>query len=109
MMRWSPALPPHPRCPHGRLRYLLSAQLPDGSTLGASIFRAWASASFVGARHLFRAALAAGDDGVGTRDALQERLDATEWKLSGHIVADIIVEYEAERHTLHIEILTVED
>src|SRR3546814_11631394 len=45
--------------------------LPHGLAPGASTFRPWASASFVGARHIFPCTLAAGD-ATATRRALQE-------------------------------------
>jgi hypothetical protein len=108
MTRWSPALPPRPGCPHRRLRTLLARELPHGLALGASTFRPWASASFVGARHLFPCTLAAGDAAM-VRTALHDRLGTTEWALPGHIVADVAVEADAEPDSLRIEILTVED
>jgi len=108
MMRWSPALPPRPGCPHRRLRRLLGRELPHGLTPGASTFRPWASASFVGARHIFPCALAAGDR-EQVRRALHGRLNAAEWTLPGHIVADVVVECDADPRTLRIEMLTVED
>jgi hypothetical protein len=43
------------------------------------------------------------------RRALQERLGALEWRLPGHIVADVAVEWASDPHALRIEILTVED
>lgn len=108
MMRWSPAPPPRPGCPHRRLRNLLARELPIGLALGASTFRPWASASFVGARHLFPCALATGDAALICA-ALQDRLSATEWTLPRHIVADVAVEQEEDPNILRIEILTVED
>ncbi len=108
MMRWSPARPPRPGCPHRRLRHLLLRELPLGLAAGASTFRPWASASFVGARHIFPCTLAAGD-GEAMRRALHDRLNATEWRLPGHIIADVVVECGAEPDALRIEILTVED
>ncbi|WP_447757051.1 hypothetical protein [Sphingopyxis fribergensis] len=108
MMRWSPAQPPRPGCPHRRLRHLFARELPHGLLLGASTFRPWASANFVGARHLFPCTLAAGDAAM-VRTALHDRLNAAEWTLPGHIVADVAVEHGAEPDTLRIEILTVED
>ncbi|HWW58182.1 MAG TPA: hypothetical protein VN047_14920 [Sphingopyxis sp.] len=108
MMRWSPALPPRPGCPHRRIRFLLARALPAGLSLGASTFRPWASASFVGARHLFPCDLATGEV-APTGAALQAELNAAEWALPGHIVADIAVEPGAGPGTLRIEILTVED
>ncbi|WP_439568741.1 hypothetical protein [Sphingopyxis sp.] len=108
MMRWSPALSPRPGCPHRRLRHLLTQALPIGLTLCPSTFRPWASANFVGARHIFAAALAAGD-GQAVGAALQAELTAAEWTLPGHIVADVVVECGSEPRALRIEILTVED
>jgi len=108
MMRWSPAQPPRPGCPHRRLSHLLLRELPHGLAPGASTFRPWASANFVGARHLFPCTLATGDTAM-VRAALQDRLSAAEWRLPGHIVADVAVECGAEPGALRIEILTVED
>ena len=107
-MRWSPTLPTRPGCPHRRLRRLLLRQLPHGMTPDASVFRPWASASFVGARHIFPCTLAAGDS-AAVRDALQSQLNTIEWPLSGHIVADVVVECGVDPAALQIEILTVED
>lgn len=103
MMRWSPAAPARPGCPHRRLSRLLAAELPDGTLLAASTLRPWASANFVGARHLFPCR-----GPLDAPAALQERLAATEWRLPGHIVADLIVEPRADGD-FAIEILTVED
>lgn len=108
MMRWSPALAPRPGCPHRRLRHLLAGALPIGLALGTSTFRPWASANFVGARHILTVIVAAGDAAV-VAAALQADLAATEWALPGHIVADVVVECGSEPGTLRIEILTVED
>lgn len=108
MMRWSPAQPPRPGCPHRRLRNLLARELPFGLALGASTFRPWASASFVGARHMFPCAVATGV-AEQLRAALHDRLNATEWRIAGHIVADIAVECDVGPDLLRIEILTVED
>ncbi len=107
-MRWSLAQPPRPGCPHRRLRFLLIRELPHGLSAGASTFRPWASASFVGARHLFPCVLAAGDS-EAVRHSLHDRLNATEWTLPGHIVADVVVECASDPQALRIEILTVED
>ena len=103
MMRWSPAAPAHPGCPHRRLTRLLAAELGEDAALGQSTLRPWASANFVGARHLFAC--------VGRSaplDSLRERLATAEWRLPGHIVADITVEPGAGP-AFTIEILTVED
>lgn len=108
MMRRSPASSPRPGCPHRRLRNLLLRELPPGLEPGASTFRPWASANFVGARHIFPCVLATGSQENMHRRILRE-LAAVEWALPGHIVADMAVEYAPERHLLRIEILTVED
>ena len=102
MIRWSPVAPARPGCPHRRLTRLLVAELGDSVTVGASTLRAWASANFVGARHLFTCA------GSQPGKMLLEKLIATEWRLSGHIVADIAIE-PGEGAAFTIEILTVED
>ncbi|WP_232314596.1 hypothetical protein [Sphingopyxis sp. QXT-31] len=107
MMRWSPAAPPRPGCPHGRLRRLLARELPHGVLLEPSTLRPWASANFVGARHLYPCAVA-DDDAAALRPLLQARLETIEWRLPGHIVADLVVEAAAEGG-LRIEVLTVED
>ncbi|WP_242446130.1 hypothetical protein [Sphingopyxis lindanitolerans] len=102
MIRWSPATPARPGCPHRRLTRLLAAELGGGIAIGASTLRPWASANFVGARHLFACA------GNEAAKALQERLIATEWRLPGHIVADVAIE-PGDGAGFTIEILTVED
>ncbi|WP_164499246.1 hypothetical protein [Sphingopyxis witflariensis] len=107
MMRWSPAPPPRPGCQHRRLRRLLARELPHGLSLGISTLRPWASANFVGARHLFDCAYAVGE-AAALRSALQDRLSRTQWALPGHIVADVAVE-AGEPGLLRIEMLTVED
>jgi hypothetical protein len=108
MTRWSPAPSRRPGCPHRRLRNLLAGALPPGMTIGASTFRPWASADFVGARHIFPCVLAVGEaDAVSA--ALQSELGAAEWTLPGHVVADVVVECGGAQDALQIEILTVED
>ena len=108
MTRWSPAQSPRPGCPHRRLRHLLGGALPSGLAIGASTFRPWASANFVGARHIFPCVLAEGDaKTVGA--TLQGALNAAEWTLPGHVVADVVAECGKATAALQIEILTVED
>ena len=102
MMRWSPAAPARPACPHRRLTRLLATELGGGITIGVSTLRPWASANFVGARHLFPCA------GDQSAKALQDRLVTTEWRLPGHIVADVAIE-PGDGTAFTIEILTVED
>lgn len=103
MIRWSPAAPAHPSCPHGRLSRLLAAELPEGVVVTGSTLRPWASANFVGARHIFSCM------GRTSLIALQQRLTDIEWRLRGHIVADMAVEPVGEDGDFRIEVLTVED
>src|SRR3546814_17035476 len=69
-----------PGCPHRRLRRLLARELPHGLTLGVSPLRPWASANFVGARHLFPCSVAAGDD-QGLARTLHAHLGAVEFRV----------------------------
>lgn len=108
MTRWSPAQSRRPGCPHRRLRHLLADALPTGLTIGASTFRPWASANFVGARHMFPCGLTAGD-AQAVSAALQGELNAAEWTLPGHVIADVAVECGTAPDAVQIEILTVED
>jgi hypothetical protein len=107
-MRWSSVRPARPGCPHRRLARLLARELPHGLLLGASTLRPWASANFVGARHLFPCAIG-NEDAAVLLPLLQARLETVEWRLPGHIVADLIVELAEGRDSLRIEMLTVED
>ena len=108
MKRWSPVRPARPGCPHRRLLCLLAPQLPQGGAIDASTLRPWASANFVGARHLFPCTIA-DEDAAALRPLLQARLETIEWRLPGHIVADLVVEIADDGVGLRIEILTVED
>lgn len=103
MIRWSPAIPTRPSCPHRRLERLLALQLDRDAVMGTSTLRPWASASFVGARHIFPCS-----GGNLAIEALQARLAAAEWRLPGHIVADVAVE-SGDDGGYSVEILTVED
>ncbi|MBN8804609.1 MAG: hypothetical protein BGO58_00155 [Sphingopyxis sp. 65-8] len=103
MIRWSPTAPARAACPHRRIARLLTRLLPPGAQLGASTMRPWASANFVGARHLFPLTLPAG---TALTD-LSAQLAAFNWRLAGHIVADVAV--EPQPGGLQVEILSVED
>ena len=103
MIRWSSVAPARPGCPHRRLARLLAIELGDNAVCARSTLRPWASANFVGARHLFDYMVP-----EAAPEILCERLATVEWKLSGHIVADVAVEPGAGQ-AFTIEILTVED
>jgi hypothetical protein len=102
----SPVTPRRPACPHRRLARLLVRELPPELMLGESRLHSWASANFVGARHIFPCTVAGSE--IPPRRALQRRLIAANWSLAGHIVADVAVENEGDGG-MRIEILTVED
>ncbi len=73
--------------------------------------REWASITFTGARHEIAIRLG-GPDAEAVADGFVAGLDATEFRLRGHILADIVL-VERERTEdgvrLRIEALTVED
>jgi hypothetical protein len=109
MKPWSfvaPVAPRRPACPHRRLSRLLARELPPEAAFGESRLHPWASANFVGARHIFPC-IVTGGDAAALRRALQDRLSDACWSLPGHIVADIAVETCDDG--LRIEVLTVEE
>lgn len=73
----------------------------------------WASATFTGMRHVMRISLS-GDDGIRTGEWLSSILPDHEFRIAGHLVADIAVSAVHRRTegspamTLTIEALTVE-
>lgn len=73
----------------------------------------WASATFTGMRHVMRVSLS-GDKGIRIGEWLAEVLPEHEFRISGHLVADITVSAVHRRAegtpamTLTIEALTVE-
>ncbi|MBL0916116.1 MAG: hypothetical protein IBJ13_11575 [Sphingopyxis sp.] len=77
--------------------------MPEGVVITASTLRPWASANFVGARHIFSCA------GQTSLIALQQRLADIEWRLRGHIVADVAVEPVACSSAFRRAFLTVPD
>lgn len=71
----------------------------------------WASATFSGSRHSFAFTLS-GEGATMTATRLAEGLDAMEFDLPGHLVADIAMtnrEDVPEQAMFAIEALTVED
>ncbi len=73
--------------------------------------REWASITFTGARHEVMIRLQ-GDGAEAAADRFAAGLDATEFRLRGHILADIVlVGRERTEHGVHLqfEALTVED
>lgn len=105
MIRWPPVARRQTTCPHRRLARLLAAALPQEQLRADSTLRPWASANFIGARHLFRCTLRWDTPA----EALRGRLNNMEWRLPGHFVADVAVERGDTPAEVQIEILTVED
>ena len=73
--------------------------------------RAWASATFIGARHRFVVTLP-GPDPAAAEDRLATLLLAHDFTLRGHIVADVAAfreEGRDEAPSLTIEVLTIEE
>ena len=94
----------------------IRASLAVPMTLEEVRSRAWASVTFVGARHELSLKLD-GDGAAAAADQFVAGLEAAEFALRGHIVADIHLEAQ-QRGTgpdgapfvrLRIEALTVED
>lgn len=96
---------------HARLFRLLGVRLAPRFVVTDSRARDWASASFSGERHHF---VCTADDGdaLALIAPLRSLLVEAEWRLPGHIVADVTVEpddSDGHGRTLVIEILTVAD
>jgi hypothetical protein len=93
--------------PHARLIAALIARAGGAGEVLQACSRPWASATFIGARHLIRLKVP-----HAAVDALREGLEEHEFAIPGHLVADVVV---ASRHdaggfvTLEVEALTIED
>ncbi len=82
-----------------------------GAIIPGASSEAWASATFHGARHAIALRLE-GPDASTRASQLSTEMDAIEFQLPGHLVADITVvarEDDGAAVTLQIEALTVED
>lgn len=107
-MHYSPVAARTGTSPHRRLRRLFAARIGPTLTIGDSRARDWASASFCGERHHFDCWAQTPFDIADLRAALV----VAEWRIPGHIVADVTVEPrsgETGRCGATIEILTVID
>lgn len=108
-----PAMPrPQRRDCHGRLIALILEAGGPGCSLVEASFRPWCSATFIGAQH--RICLRVEDEQVLARGrALACGLVEAELTISGHIVADLAVDWIEQRAPDTAEImiaaLTVED
>ena len=108
-----PAAPrPERRDCHGRLASALIALAGSGADFADAGFRPWCSATFIGAQHRFSLRLAGTD--AGSRAAnLARLLPDADWRIPGHIVADIAIDAVGleEDGTARIDLamLTIED
>jgi hypothetical protein len=92
---------------HRRLIRDLLAQSDGTATLLSGSCRPWSSVTFTGARHRLRIAAP-----PPAADWLTERLEAIDFAIPGHIVADIALAGCALRDglfELEVEALTIED
>ena len=83
----------------------------EAPAIGATRGEAWASATFRGMRHMITLRFV-GTDAAGRAGRMADGMDAIEFDLPGHLVADITVTGRQEDDdgvALTIEALTVED
>lgn len=96
---------------HGRLLAALIALAGEDAAIADSGLRPWHSATFVGSRHDVTLWIG-GDEAAATADRLAVVLPETEFRLPGHIVADLKVQAidcaHDEGARLRLEILTIE-
>lgn len=98
---------------HDALLRALKARLGKSRYLEVREARSesWHSATFSGSRHSFALTLT-GQTAAATADRFAEDLDAMEFQLRGHLVADITIADRADspgRSAFTVEALTVED
>jgi hypothetical protein len=101
---------------HGRLLADLLERAGEDSEILDSGITAWASATFLGARHSVTLAVR-GEDALTQADMVRESLPEADFTLAGHIVADLSVDSGVIRMTedqevevvLTLSILTIEE
>lgn len=100
------------RDPHGQFLRALRIAAGDPSPFPAETHStAWASATFVGARHCVTLRFT-GRDATARADALALGIEEREFILHGHLLADIAVVGQIngpDEASLTIEALTIED
>lgn len=105
----------HEPCAAAQLKRLLGlifANFGGETAVEEAVSRRWASITFSGARHLFTLRLE-GAGAAAAADAFVDHLEEREFRLRGHVVADIVL-VAAERDgdafvRLRLEALTVEE
>jgi hypothetical protein len=103
---------PQRRDCHGRLIAALMELAGEGAILSDSTLTPWCSATFVGARHGIRLDVR-GVDAALRAAALARLLPEFEFRIPGHIVADVALDDTEERDDdsvqIALSILTIED
>lgn len=106
-----PASPrPARRDCHGRLLAALLGSAGGACRIEDSHMVPWASATFVGARHEVVLALSGEDAGLRA-ELLGAMLPEKEFRIPGHVVADVVVdrrEIEGQEARLMLSVLTIE-
>lgn len=96
---------------HGRLMTALLDEAGPAAQIVDSTLTPWCSATFIGARHKVVLALI-GQDAADRATALAESLPETEFRIFGHIVAELVVDERqavgASEVRLHLCVLTIE-
>lgn len=96
---------------HGRLLAALLERAGPGSEIAWDSLTAWASATFIGARHGLVLILRSEDSSLRA-DALAAMLPEADFAIPGHLVADLAVERqpdgEAGEARLLLSVLTIE-
>lgn len=107
-----PSMPrPARRDCHGRLVSAIVAMAGDGAVLIEGTLRPWCSATFVGARHHLVIAVG-GEDAAERTGALAQALPDAEFRIPGHVIADLAVEAiiaDADQARLVLSVLSIED
>jgi hypothetical protein len=96
---------------HGRLIATLLDAAGAQSEVVDGALTPWCSATFIGARHSLTLVLR-GEDAVARADALAAQLPEMEFRIMGHIVAELVVEkrqaVSAGEVRLRLGVLTIE-
>lgn len=96
---------------HGRLITALLDMAGPATEIVDSAFTPWCSATFIGARHKLTLVLT-GNDAAERAIALTQSLPETEFRIFGHIVAELVIDERratsAAEVRLHLCVLTIE-
>lgn len=97
--------------PLPRLLVQLLERAGQPATIERAVSRPWASALFEGRRHMIRLRMT-GVDGPERGRTFRHGLADAEWSLSGHFVADIVIDdgdTDGDSLWLDLSVLTIRD